>query len=72
MIYKLSHDDLLNILRESSMDYLHFCFLRDKNKSNIDEFEVLNCELCKKDQKHTKFTCPKLHYVPLHQMVIYK
>ena len=43
VIYSLSYDDLISILKESHMDYLHFCFLRDKNKSTLDEFEVLRC-----------------------------
>lgn len=52
------------------MDYLHYCFLRDRNKSMIDEYEVFSCEFCK--SKHTKFTCPKLHFIPIQQHVIYK
>jgi len=43
VIYRLSYDDLTNILRESQMDYLLFCLLRDKNRSIPDEFEVYNC-----------------------------
>lgn len=54
------------------MDYIHFCFLRDKNKSTPDEFEVLDCDQCKRGIKHTKFTCPKLHFIPIKQMSIYK
>ena len=72
VIYSLSYDDLISILKDSHMDYLLFCFLRDKNKSTPDEFEVLECEICKNGQKHTKFSCPRLHYIPLHQIVIYK
>ena len=53
------------------MDYHHFCFLRDKNKSTLDEFEVYPCEYCP-GKHHTKFTCPKLHFIPLKQLVIYK
>ena len=54
------------------MDYLLFCLLRDRNRSIPDEFEVHNCLICGKGQKHTKFTCPKIHFVPMHQMVIHK
>lgn len=72
VVYSLSYEDLIGILKDSQMDYMHFCFLRDKNKSTIDEFEVLECLICHNGQKHTKFTCPKLHYTPLHQIVIYK
>ena len=54
------------------MDYHLFCFLRDKNRSIRDEFEVFKCGMCKNNQKHTKFTCPKLHFTPYHQIVIFK
>ena len=36
VIFSLPYEDLLNILKESQMDYLHFCFLRDKSKSTPD------------------------------------
>ena len=36
VIYSLSYDDFISIMQESSMDYLLFCFLRDKNKSIVD------------------------------------
>ena len=71
MIYFLSYDGLISTIKESPMDYLHFCFIRDKNKCVLDEFEVLLCEFCK-NKKHTKFTCPRLHYTPIHQLVIFK
>jgi hypothetical protein len=54
------------------MDYIHFCFLRDRNKTTLDEFEVLTCDVCMDGKKHTKFTCPKLHFIPLKNMVIHK
>jgi len=25
------------------MDYLHYCYLRDRNKTTLDEFEVFVC-----------------------------
>ena len=71
VIYWLDYDKLISTLKESTMDYMHFCFLRDKNRSVIDEFEVVPCEFCP-GQKHTKFTCPKLHFIPLAQHVIHK
>lgn len=71
VIYQLEYEKLIKNLKESEMDYHHFCFLRDKDKTVIDEFEVFPCEHCPK-QFHTKFSCPKLHFIPLKQMVIYK
>lgn len=50
------------------MDYEMYAFLRDKNKTCIDEFEVMKCENCQ--TKHTKFLCPKLHFIPFSQLVV--
>jgi hypothetical protein len=72
VVYSLSYDDLVTTLKESQMDYIHFCFLRDKNKTTLDEFEVLTCDICKDGKKHTKFNCPKLHFIPFKNMVIHK
>lgn len=66
----MEFENLINTLKDSQMDYLHYCFLRDRNKSVLDEFEVLPCEYCKRN--HTKFTCPKLHFTPIPQLTIYK
>jgi hypothetical protein len=52
------------------MDYELYAYLRDKNKYLIDELEVLKCEFCK--TKHTKFTCPRIHYIPIKMHVIDK
>ena len=38
VIYSLGYEELIGILKESHLDYTMFCFLRDKNKSNLDEF----------------------------------
>jgi hypothetical protein len=67
----MEYEDLLDTLRETHMDFEHYCFLRDRNKHILDEYEVFSCQNCKKI-KHTKFTCPKLHFVPIRQHVINK
>lgn len=46
VIYHLEYEKLIKNLKESQMDYHHFCFLRDKDRTNIDEFEVYPCEYC--------------------------
>ena len=71
VIYWLDYEQLITTLKESTMDYMHFCFVRDKQRSELDEFEVVPCEFCP-GKKHTKFNCPKLHFVPLTQHVIHK
>lgn len=38
VVYSLNYDELIGILRDSHMDYLHFCVMRDKNRSIPDEF----------------------------------
>jgi hypothetical protein len=70
VLYHLEHDKLIDILEESPMDYELYSYLRDKNKNVIDEFEVFPCEHCK--TKHTKFNCPKLHFIPITQHVVNK
>lgn len=60
----------MNILRESDMDFEMYSYLRDKNKNILNEFEIFPCEFC--PQKHTKFECPKLHFIPITQHVIFK
>jgi hypothetical protein len=34
----MEFENLINTLKDSQMDYLHYCFLRDRNKSILDEF----------------------------------
>ena len=70
ILYYLSYDKLVEALQESHIDYQLFCLLKDKTKNKVDEFEVIPCEFCR--TKHTKFTCPKLHFMPISQHVIHK
>jgi hypothetical protein len=68
--YSLSYDRLIASMQKSRGDYEYFCFLRDKNKNMPDEFEILPCASCKTN--HTKFDCPKLHFIPITQHVVNK
>jgi hypothetical protein len=56
------------VLRESNLDFEMYCQLRDKSKHKLDEFEVFPCKNCK--TRHTKFLCPRLHFMPLGKHVI--
>ena len=69
MISTIEFEKLLEILKNSACDHENFCQIRDKSKHIPDEYEVLNCELC--EGKHSKMSCPKVHYIPIEQFVIF-
>lgn len=52
------------------MDYELYCLMRDKALNMPDDFELFSCEICK--GKHTKFNCPKLHFIPIKQHIAYR
>ena len=68
--YNLPYEGLVGSLMKSCGDYEYFCFLRDKHDNEPDEFEILRCEHC--ESRHTKFTCPALHYMPFREHLIGK
>jgi hypothetical protein len=35
-MYFMPFDQLISILKESQMDYLHYCYLRDRSKTTLD------------------------------------
>ena len=44
--------------------------MRERSKYIIDEYETVRCERC--SAKHTKFNCPKLHFIPLQEHIIHR
>ena len=70
LIYVLSVEDLKEILTKSRSDFEFFAKLRDAEKINPDEYECIRCSTCQ--TMHCKFRCPRLHYMPLMQEVIYR
>lgn len=70
IIYFLDIDTLRSILKGSDMDYELYCLLRDKCSNIPDEYELFKCSICR--NHHTKFTCPKIHYIPIKQHVTNK
>jgi hypothetical protein len=60
----------MDTLREGHLDYELYCQMKDKSKNKLDEFEVFPCKYC--FTKHTKFSCPKLHFIPISQHVVNK
>lgn len=63
-------DQTIDTLKTGELDYEHFCFLRDRIKNFDNEYEVFKCEFC--ESCHTKFDCPKLHYIPLRKHAVDK
>ena len=59
-------------MKNKPVDYEHFFIIKDKEKSEFDEFEIIPCTFCGKKVCHTKFRCPKLHYMPIKQLIINK
>ncbi len=45
--------------------------IKDKDKFLPNEFELTDCQLCKKE-RHSVFKCPKMHFLPLAVHVIHK
>ena len=70
VLYTMDIETLREILKEKDRDLEYFFYLKDKSKHIMDEFEIKKCEFCK--SKHLKFRCPKLHYMPIRQQIIYK
>lgn len=44
---------------------------KDKDRFNECDWEIEKCNVCNK-VRHTRFSCPKLHYVPLKNMIVAK
>ena len=70
VLYTMDIETLREILKGKDRDFEYFFFLKDKSKHILDEFEFKDCEFC--SSKHLSFNCPKLHYVPINQEIIYK
>ena len=71
VLYCLSREEFMNSLKSSEMDFQLFCVLRDRDEYLLDENNLYECEVCDKEY-HNKFQCPRLHYLPLKQNLIFK
>ena len=71
ILYTLSEENIKEALKSSKVDYELFCLIKDREEYVMDELNIYPYELCK-DKFHNKFDCPKIHFYPLRQMVIYK
>ena len=71
IVYTLELERFKEALRASEMDYQLLCMLRDRYEYLLDENNVHACSLCPR-KLHSKFQCPRLHYCPIKQMVIYR
>ena len=43
---------------------------KDKNRFNSSDWETQLCKLCDNNDRHSHFDCPKLHFIPLKNMII--
>lgn len=68
IVHRLRFEDFKAILVNFAKDYEFYCFLRERSKYILDEYETVRCERC--SAKHTKFDCPKLHFIPLKEHII--
>ena len=70
ILYTMEEETFKEILKLKESDMETFFYLKDKSKHLVDEFEIKKCDCC--SSTHLKFRCPKLHYMPLAQEVVYK
>lgn len=71
ILFYLSNEELTEILRQSKMDYEHYCTIRDRDTSMLNENELYKCPNCPREF-HNKLICPKLHYIPVRSHIIHK
>jgi hypothetical protein len=70
IVHCLRFEEFKSILSGFSKDYEYYCFLKDRAKSVLNEHETIPCTDCR--QKHTRFACPKLHFIPIREHVVHK
>lgn len=71
IVQSLTKSEFLDILQQRVADMQFFQSFQDKEHNDYDEdFELIVCDQCNK--KHSKFICPRLHYRPISQKVIFK
>lgn len=71
ILYELEKEAIIAILKQSRLDYEHYCVLRDRSEHMLGEDEPHACKECSHEY-HLKLSCPKLHYIPLREHVINK
>lgn len=73
IIYSLKQEALQELLLTNPYCYELYCMNRDKDKCNENDLEIMSCELCRETKAHhTLFECPKLHFMPIRNMLILK
>lgn len=71
ILFYLSNEELIDILKQTKMDYEHFCLMRDREEYLLNENELYRCLNCPREF-HNKLICPKLHYIPVKSHIIHK
>jgi hypothetical protein len=70
VIYSIEQDDFEGIVRMIKSDFEKYCALRDQD--HFDEIlEGLERNICS-SKKHSKFECPRLHFMPLREIICLK
>lgn len=72
LIYYLSRTEFEECLKQNSFDYQLWCSARDKDEYLLDENEIYECKICEKGICHDPHGCPKMHYIPIKQHVVFK
>ena len=71
VFFEIALESFKDILRHKNIDFEFFFLFRDKEESMGNSLsENVDCEFCQ--TKHCKFRCPRLHYMPIAQQVIYR
>ena len=68
ILYTIGIPEFENILKDKDSDFQFYHEIKHRSKHFLNEFEIINCEFC--NEKHNKFKCPRLHYMPIAQQII--
>ncbi len=61
----------MNCLRNNDLSFQTICMIKDKDENIFKRYGLKDCQLCI-GEKHTKFECNRLHFMPLVGQIILK
>ena len=70
ILYTIDVSEFETILKNKDSDFQFYHEIKHRSKHFLNEFELIVCEFC--NEKHSKFKCPRLHYVPLAQHILHR
>jgi|JI6StandDraft_1071083.scaffolds.fasta_scaffold09392_10 hypothetical protein len=69
-MHTIEQEDFEEVVRMTKTDFEKYCALRDQD--SFDEvIEGLECRICN-TKRHSKFECPRIHFVPLREIICLK